>query len=282
MRYFLTESRVVLTYIRLVFLPLHQNLDYDFSLSKSVFEGPVLFSFACLISVLYFAKRMFVRYRLISFSIFWFFLTLLPESSFFPFVDVIFEHRLYLPMAGFSLFLASAAYYLFRDKTIIKMCLVSGMIVALYSILTYQRNKIWDNEITLWSDVVIGSPHKARPYDIRGIAYARGGELDLAIADYNKAVEIFPSFTEAYFNRGIANAKQGNYSRALTDYSKAIELNPGFSAAYEQRAVIYYQLKDYGKAWDDVRKAKSTGFAPNPELIKRLKQVSQFSTSIVY
>ena len=185
-------------------------------------------------------------------------------------------------MAGFSLFLASAAYYLFRDKTIIKMCLVSGMIVALYSILTYQRNKIWDNEITLWSDVVIGSPHKARPYDIRGIAYARGGELDLAIADYNKAVEIFPSFTEAYFNRGIANAKQGNYSRALTDYSKAIELNPGFSAAYEQRAVIYYQLKDYGKAWDDVRKAKSTGFAPNPELIKRLKQVSQFSTSIVY
>ena len=276
MRYFLTESRVLLTYIRLVFLPLRQNLDYDVTLSKSIFEGPVIFSIIFIGTVLFFAKKMFVKYRLLSFSIFWFFLALLPESSFFPFADVIFEHRLYLPMVGYSLFLASAVFYLFRENALPKACIALAVIIAFYSVLTYQRNKVWKNEITLWNDTVSGSPHKARPYDIRGIAYARHGKFAMAISDYNKAVEILPGFAEAYYNRGIAYAKLGSYIQALSDYDKAIELKLDFSEAYNERAVIYYLLKEYSKARADVQQAQRSGYAVNPELIKKLKQVSQF------
>ena len=67
-------------------------------------------------TILYWAKRLFSKYRLVSFSIFWFFLTLLPESSFLPIKDVIFEHRLYLPLVGFSIFLVSGVYYLFGKE----------------------------------------------------------------------------------------------------------------------------------------------------------------------
>ena len=88
MHYLLTQFRVMVTYIRLVFLPLNQNLDYDYPISKSIFELPTLISFLFLISILFFAKRLFSKYRLVSFSIFWFFLTLLPESSLFPLKDV--------------------------------------------------------------------------------------------------------------------------------------------------------------------------------------------------
>ena len=118
MHYFLTQFRVMVTYIRLVFLPLNQNLDYDYPVFKSIFEFPVLISFIFLATILFFAKRLFSKYRLISFSIFWFFLTLLPESSFLPIKDVIFEHRLYLPLVGYSIFLVSGVYYLFGKNTI--------------------------------------------------------------------------------------------------------------------------------------------------------------------
>ena len=95
----------MVTYIRLLFLPFNQNLDYDYPVFKNIFELPVLISFLFLIAVLFFAKRLFLKYRLVSFSIFWFFLTLLPESSFLPIKDVIFEHRLYLPLVGYSIIL---------------------------------------------------------------------------------------------------------------------------------------------------------------------------------
>ena len=77
MHYFLTQFRVMVTYIRLVFLPINQNLDYDYPIFKNIFELPVLISFLFLITIFYSAKRLFSKYRLVSFSIFWFFLTLI-------------------------------------------------------------------------------------------------------------------------------------------------------------------------------------------------------------
>ena len=125
MHYLLTQFRVMVTYIRLVFLPLNQNLDYDYPVSKSIFELPVLISFLFLITILFCAKRLFSKYRLVSFSIFWFFLTLLPESSLLPIKDVIFEHRLYLPLVGYSIFLVSGIYYILGKNSILRSMIIS-------------------------------------------------------------------------------------------------------------------------------------------------------------
>ena len=111
LNYLLTQFTVIVTYIRLGFLPLAQNIDYDHPVFKSIFELPVLAGFLFLAGIIYWAKYLFKEYRLISFSIFWFFLTLLPDSSLFPLRDVIIEHRLYLPLVGYSLFLVSGLYY---------------------------------------------------------------------------------------------------------------------------------------------------------------------------
>ena len=117
-QYLFTQFRVIVTYIRLLFIPINQNLDYDYHIVKSLFELPALASLIFLGSILTIAIRIFSKYRLISFGIFWFFLTLLPESSIIPIKDVIFEHRLYLPMVGFSFFLVSYIYYIFENKTL--------------------------------------------------------------------------------------------------------------------------------------------------------------------
>jgi tetratricopeptide (TPR) repeat protein len=273
MQYLLTECRVIIDYIRLVFLPLHQNLDHDISISKSLFEWPVLMSFISLAAILYLAKRMFFKYRMISFAVFWFFLTLLPESSFFPFADVMFEHRLYLPMVGYSIFLVCGLYYLLVKKTLNYFVLSLMLIIACYSFLAFQRNKVWENEITLWQDAVQGAPHKPRPYDDLGVAWAHQGDLDHAIFDYSKAIEIFPEFPEAYYNRGVSYVKKGDLSRALSDFDKAIAIKPDFSQAYYDRAVVYYLLKAYNSAWSDVHRAQALGYIVNPDLINGLKKV---------
>jgi protein O-mannosyl-transferase len=253
--YFLTQLRVMVTYIRLVFLPLHQNLDYDYPVSKTIFEIPVLASLSFLILVLFWAKRIFSKYRLISFSIFWFFLTLLPESSFLPFKDVIVEHRLYLPMAGYSIFLVSSMYYLWGKRSLKTMVIVLVGIITCYSVLTYQRNRVWKDDITLWNDTVGKSPHKARAYANRGVGYDRQGEYAKAMVDFNKAIDIDPQLAEAYISRSSLYAQQGKIAQALSDYDTIIKLMPDDGKTYYSRSVIYAQQGHWTRAIEDLNKA---------------------------
>jgi protein O-mannosyl-transferase len=253
--YLLTQFRVMVTYIRLAFLPLHLNLDYDYPVYKNFFEIPVLTGFLLVTAILYFAKCLFSKYRLLSFSIFWFFLTLLPESSIVPQTDVIFEHRLYLPLVGFCMFLASSFYYL-RSFVSLRMTMVLlTVIIAFYSVLTFQRNKIWKNEFVLWEDVIQKSPHKARPYINRGLAYFNQGNFTQAMSDYNKAIAISPEFVYPYDYLGIIYALQGNLTQAIAEYNKAIKINPYYAMLYFDRGHAFLLQKNYTQALADYSKA---------------------------
>jgi len=254
-QYLLTQFRVIVTYIRLLVLPVNQNIDHDFQLSKSLFEWPVLASFLFLAGVLYGAKRLFAKYRLLSFSILWFFLTLCVESSIFPLKNLIFEHRLYLPMVGYSLFLVSGTYYLLGEKNIKIMAIILMMIIAVNSILTYQRNKVWKDELSLWDDAVKKSPHKARAVTDRGFAYFNQGNFTQALSDYDKAIELDPGLADAYLDRGLTYSQQGNYSQAIADYNRAIAINPNYADAYNNRGIFYIHQGDLDQAVSDLTKA---------------------------
>ncbi len=255
LHYFLTEFRVMLTYIRLVFLPINQNLDYDYPIYKNIFELPVLISFLFLITIFYFTKLSFFKYRLVSFFIFWFFLTLTIPESFFTMKDVIFEYRLYLPLVGYSIFLVGGAYYLIGKNNIKMMVIILSLLIACNSVLTYQRNKVWENDITLWNDVVQKSPYKARPYVNRGLAYAKQGNLFQAILDFNKGVRIEPNFIIAYYYRGLCYYKQGKLTQAISDFTKAIEMKPDYSQAYYSRGGCYDKQNNFPRATFDYSKA---------------------------
>jgi tetratricopeptide (TPR) repeat protein len=253
--YFLTQLRVITTYLRLLFIPINQNLDYDYAISKTLMHLPTLSSFLLLISILIIAKRISNRYKLISFGIFWFFLTLSPESSVIPIQDVIFEHRLYLPMIGYSLFLASGLYYLLKEKRIKVMIIILSLLVVCYSIMTHVRNFVWKDEFSLWDDTVRKSPLKARTYNNRGIAYQNKGNIDQAVLDYNKAIEINSNYALAYNNRGLAYQNKGNLDQAILDYNKAIEINSNYALAYNNRGLAYQDKGNIDQALLDYNKA---------------------------
>jgi protein O-mannosyl-transferase len=254
--YFLTQLRVLVTYIKLFFLPINQNLDYDYAISKTFLDPAVIMSLVFLAAIMVTAIRVFNKYRLISFGIFWFFLTLAPESSFIPQNgEMIFEHRLYLPMVGYSILLASGLYYLFKEKRAKLIVIILSLIVACYSIMTYARNFVWKDEFTLWNDTVYKSPNKARPYNNRGNAYKTKGNIDQAISDYNKAMEVDPNLVEAYNNRGNAYQTKGNLDQAILDYNKAIEIKPNYADAYNNRGNAYQAKGNLDQAILDCSRA---------------------------
>ncbi|MCX5694524.1 MAG: tetratricopeptide repeat protein [Candidatus Omnitrophica bacterium] len=273
-QYFLTQPKVIITYIRLLFIPLNQNLIYDYPVVNSLNNLSFLISFAFLFVILIIAIRIFYKYRLVSFAILWFFLTLLPESSFVPLDNVIFEHRLYLPMVGFSFFLVSIIYYFFENKRLKPMVTILLIIISCYAILAYRRNFIWKDELTLWNDVVHKSPNKAAPYTNRGNAYYRQGNFAQAIFDYTQAAAIFPGYTTAYYNRGNTYYRQGNFAQAISDYTRATVIDPSYAEAYLNRGFAYYLEKEYDKAWIDVHKIERLGYAVHPDFLNALKKAS--------
>jgi tetratricopeptide (TPR) repeat protein len=89
----------------------------------------------------------------------------------------------------------------------------------------------------------------------RGNAYNAIREIDHAIADYDKAIEIKPDYAPAYYNRGIAHFEQGDLVLAIADYDKAIEIDRDDPDTYDSRGFAYADLRDYERAIADFDQA---------------------------
>ena len=98
----LTQFRVVLYYLTLLVLPLPSrlNLDYDFLLSKSILDPPTtLVAIVLVLGLIGYSFWTARKSPLLSFCILWYFGNLVIESSIFP-LEMVFEHRLYVPAIG--------------------------------------------------------------------------------------------------------------------------------------------------------------------------------------
>ena len=89
----------------------------------------------------------------------------------------------------------------------------------------------------------------------RGNTYHFLRKSDLAMADYDKAIELKPDLAEAYNNRGTAYHYKGNYDLDIADCDKAIELRPDYAEAYVSRGNAYGRKGEYDLAIADYDKA---------------------------
>jgi len=236
--YALTQSKVILTYLKLLIIPVHQRIEYDYSLVNG-FDMSVSLSLIVILGLIAIGFLIRERFKLISFGIFWFFLTLLPESSFWPNNDVIYEHRVYLPLAGFAFFLSGLIFALFKDKQRSMGIRILLIVLAIYGGLTYQRNKVWHDELSLWDNTVQESPKSWRAYLNRGAAYQNLGDLPHAMADYNMIIALGRLDPIGLSNRGLIFAKWGQFDLAMANYNLAIHIEPSYMGAYNNRGLLY-------------------------------------------
>lgn len=78
--------------------------------------------------------------------------------------------------------------------------------------------------------------------------------LEKAIAEYDRALELYPRYTEVYYNRGLAYRMKDNVAKAVSDYTQAIHLDPKYIPAYYNRGYVYYTRGDYDRALADFDK----------------------------
>jgi tetratricopeptide (TPR) repeat protein len=243
--YLFTQLRVIVTYIRLIFLPVNLNLDYDYPLYYSLFDPAVFLSFLFLsillgtgVYLLLRNRHAAINTRVVAFGIFWFFITLSVESSVIPIAETIFEYRIYLPSIGLilsvitSLFLWADSITFRRVKAGVELSCGLTVIVLVLAGMTYIRNTVWNSEISLWEDTVKKSPAKARAINNLGNAYNTSGLMEKAVEQYKKNIEINPQYKKSYFNLGNTYRSQGQVDLAIEQYLKAISIAPVYPEAY--------------------------------------------------
>jgi tetratricopeptide (TPR) repeat protein len=233
--YLLTESKVILRYIQLTLLPIGQNLDHDIYPSTSLLEPVVLASSVTLVCLLGLAWFVRIQCPVVSFSILWFFVTLAPTSSFVPIVDFMFEHRMYLPMVGICMsfpILIDLFGRTLKERIRFRPRLVpvaAGILTAL-TIATVMRNGVWQDEVTLWADVIEKSPGKLRGHNALAMAYFRKGEFDEGLRVAREGLELFPEQ-----RNGFADSI-GNMLLQLGRYDEAVEVFGGAVASEAAKA----------------------------------------------
>ncbi|MCA2721779.1 MAG: tetratricopeptide repeat protein [Microcystis sp. M176S2] len=119
----------------------------------------------------------------------------------------------------------------------------------------YYYQQKYDLALSDYDKAIELNPNYAYAYYNRGNLYKNLQKYELALADYDKAIELNPNYAKAYYNRGVLYYDQKKYELALADWNKAIELNPNFTDAYYNRGNLYYNQQKYDLALSDYNKA---------------------------
>jgi Flp pilus assembly protein TadD len=272
--YVFTQFRVIVTYIRLLFLPVNQNFDYHYLIQPSFVKPQVFIPFLLLVSIfwtgLYFLgrSRRTPELRVLSFGIFWFFLALSVESSIIPISELIFEYRAYLPSAGAIIAMVFLFYIaeekLRREGRRAGKVLVPALtaITLLFSTATYARNLLWEDGLPLLEDIVRKSPNKARGHINLGKNYRDLGLDDKAMERFETAIRLKPDAAEAYNNIATLHFDAGRLQEALDNYLYAARLSPDAFGVYYNLGNVYKKLGKHGEAINNFERALEL----NPDL----------------
>jgi uncharacterized caspase-like protein len=117
-------------------------------------------------------------------------------------------------------------------------------------------NKDFDKAIATFNDAIKTDPENLRIVVARGWAYEGKGQDDLAMADYNLALQKRSNLAAAYNDRGTLYLRKGALQSALDDFSSAIKYAPTGVVAYTNRARVETMNRDYDAALADFAKAK--------------------------
>ena len=257
------------------------RLIYDYSynqIPEAGFDNPVVWlSLIILIALAFLAFKNLKRKNILSFSIFYFGITLSVGLAFvLTRGGIMAERFLYAPVLGFSL---AVTYLLFkllpRERKTRKVIydfkpVESKVFIAAIEVLllfytgrTIARNPVWKNNFTLFStDVVYGGEsallrkHYGSELINQSVASddpaVKDSLMQKGMAEVQKSLEINPRFSEAYFKLGYAYYQLRDYDRAIEYYEKA---NQSSSTTLSNMALAYYMKGEHGEALRMLRKS---------------------------
>jgi tetratricopeptide (TPR) repeat protein len=241
--YLVTQPYVALLYFKTFFWPTGLSADYDLNLFARAGDVRLLigFAFAIVISAAAVVAAVFKKTRIIGFGLLWFLIALLP-TSLFPLSEIMNDHRTFLPYMGLAIAIAGAAALLVvrlgrqpRWSKIVGICAVALLLCG-SAYATFQRNKVWKTEETLWHDVVLKSPRNGIALTAYGMTLVNKGDFDGALDYLHRAQQIMPEYPELLINLAIAESLTKQSAAAEQHFKDALRLAPSFPDSYSYYA----------------------------------------------
>jgi len=251
----LTESRVVFFYLSLLLYPhpSRLSLDHAFPLSHSLIQPlTTIPALGGLLLLLVIAVAVVKKERLLSFAILWFLGNLFLESSFLG-LELVFEHRLYLPSMFILALLPMLAFRLKRLQT--SLIAVIAIAIVLFSCWTYQRNDTWRDPITFHQDIVNKAPGKPRPHYNLGLALGNAGRFAEAIPELTRALELEPRLLMAHSRLAQAYSSISRDDLAIFHYNKVLAMTPNDPATLAAIGILYGKRGNLPMAKESFEKA---------------------------
>ena len=252
--YFFSQIKVAVHYYLLkLFLPFNLNFEPDIRLLPGFIDGQLVFA----VGILGAGAIMIFRHKspILQFAVLWFFITLLPSSSFIPLKQIATEHRTYLPGLGFSLALG----WLFLNAQSVR-ALATGLLLAFLSLnflLTVNRSLDYRSEVTLWKDTAEKSPNKSLVHNNLATAYMDTKMLEEAKAELAITLQLNPTQSDAYANLGHIHFRQKHWEQAIEEFGHAIALGSNKPDTYYFTGLAQSKQKAYGEAIPFLQKAVS-------------------------
>jgi protein O-mannosyl-transferase len=252
---FLTMLTVVVDYMRILIFPLKlHTANYIIPMAGSFMEMRVLFSGGVLALLAAVMPPLFRRSRVASFSLWWFFITLLPVLNIVPIKAFQSERFLYLPSIGFCTVVAYGLSVMNRKmarkspgKETIAMVMAFALIGA-YSLRTIIRNEDWKNELILYSKMARTYPLSTWALNALGSSLLENEKYEEALEVYRRSVTLEPSDAESRGSLGQCYLKLERYAEAVPEFETAVRLNPQNSIIRNMLGVAYINLKRYADA----------------------------------
>ncbi len=243
--YFLTQLWVVLKYICLLVFPLGQSIDHFIRPIQSPFDPRIILSLLAygvfIFSEFLILKKEKLAIPIVLFSFIWFFVTLLPTSSFLPINDAMAERRVYLPQFGFICLaiISYKVFFLFKPKILISIMTI--YLIFLLSV-TWSRNKKFSDPILLWKEAVLRYPSNYRALNNLGYSYYQKKDYDNAFEYFQKAAHANPKYLGPNFNMGNVCLDLGDWQRAQIYFKKEIEMNFQSKESYNGLGLAFYKM----------------------------------------
>lgn len=129
------------------------------------------------------------------------------------------------------------------------------ILTAIYSVLTIQRNLSWKDEVSFFSMQAESSPKSAKAHYNYGTTLAKFGHREEAVAEYEKALQIFPYYPEVYFNLGNSLREIGAPTeKVIAAYRNAYKYDAGNQKAMGNLLLYFVGL---GRTQDALEVARS-------------------------
>ncbi|HEY9245981.1 MAG TPA: tetratricopeptide repeat protein, partial [Candidatus Methanoperedens sp.] len=181
------------------------------------------------------------------------------------------ERYLYLPSFGFVLLLALLADMIRVKKPAMNMglglCL--AVLICFYSMGTINRNAVWKDEYTYFTDTVKKSPDSAILHEALSSVLYNKGDVGGAIEESLQALKLNPNYAAAHIDLGAAYNKKGWLDNSAEHFLMALQLKPLSWEAYRGLGVTYLNL---GRV-DDAIEQLETSLRLNPAITDAHKNI---------